>query len=338
MRRPLKHLKCSGPQVFNSNAKQKKLRHETAFLLSCQPVGNHHEVLAKNNSCTGNPPGDLGHTNHSIRNRHEDHVNSIEWPQAKTNLCHVYNFTGGNIAFPLRIDLMTQEIANDNHLGQCTMGSECRFLHDPTKVALCPSLLQGVRCSRPSDCPFSHAATSKNIPTCISFLNGTCAGRDCLFFHRDGLRANAELCWDFAFGGYCEKGATCGHLHVRQCYFYAAFGTCPNLWCQLAHVANPNWNMQMPMTLDSKACTASTIVGPPADEEHDRVNAAGWRSGDQEDNVMADTNITVEEAGVVNPTTDEEADAVNTTMADDEDMDAVSDAGSFSLQDDYIAL
>ncbi|EXJ58870.1 hypothetical protein A1O7_06300, partial [Cladophialophora yegresii CBS 114405] len=129
--------------------------------------------------------------------------------------------------------------------GQCPKGAACRYAHDPTKVALCLSLLQGVRCPLPSACPFSHAATSKNIPTCNPFLNGTCARPDsCLYWHLDGVRANAELCFDFAFGGYCEKGATCGYRHVRQCYFYAVSGNCINLWCQLAHAANPTWKTQ----------------------------------------------------------------------------------------------
>jgi hypothetical protein len=34
----------------------------------------------------------------------------------------------------------------------------------------------------------------------------------------------------------------------------------------------------------------------------------------------------------------EEASVANTTMVVDEEMDALSDSGSFSLQDDYIAL
>jgi hypothetical protein len=77
MRRPGKHLKPSGSQVFNSITKQKKLRRETAFLLSRYPIGNHHEDLAKSNNSTSKLLEDLADTSRSISNCHGDLETSI---------------------------------------------------------------------------------------------------------------------------------------------------------------------------------------------------------------------------------------------------------------------
>ncbi|ETI22158.1 hypothetical protein G647_06231 [Cladophialophora carrionii CBS 160.54] len=99
--------------------------------------------------------------------------------------------------------------------------------------------------------------------------------------------------------------------------------------------------MHTPATVDSMACAASTIVDPPtADEERDRMIASsGARVCRQRDNVTANTNMTVAETGVVvKAMTDEKAGVVHSATMDDEDMEAASVAGSFSLQDDYIPL
>ncbi|OCT51894.1 hypothetical protein CLCR_09330 [Cladophialophora carrionii] len=99
--------------------------------------------------------------------------------------------------------------------------------------------------------------------------------------------------------------------------------------------------MQTPATVDSKACAASTLVGSPlADEERDRMTASsGARVCHQGDNVTANTDMSAAETGVVvKAMTDQKAGVVHSATMDDEDMDAASVAGSFSLQDDYIPL
>ncbi|EXJ58871.1 hypothetical protein A1O7_06301 [Cladophialophora yegresii CBS 114405] len=104
--------------------------------------------------------------------------------------------------------------------------------------------------------------------------------------------------------------------------------------------------MQTPATIDSKACgaaaaAASTRVGPPADEERERMTTASDGAVDcnHGGNVTANTNMVVEEAGVVKATSGEKAGVVHsTTIDEEEDMDATSIADSFSLQDDYIPL
>jgi hypothetical protein len=85
------------------------------------------------------------------------------------------------------------------------------------------------------------------------------------------------------------------------------------MWCRLAHIGRENEQMRMPLTPGYEAPTTPTFIGCQNDEHRDRVNPFNPR------------------------VVDEEAAAVNTGLID-EWMDDVSETGSFSLQDDYIAL
>ena len=121
------------------------------------------------------------------------------------------------------------------NLGSCSKGPQCRFVHDPAKVAICPDFLRTGECQAGLDCDLSHDPTPERVPACLHFLRGNCTNDNCRYAH---VRVNpgAPVCRAFATLGYCSKGAMCPERHVHECPDYANKGLCRNKKCRLPHV------------------------------------------------------------------------------------------------------
>ena len=120
-------------------------------------------------------------------------------------------------------------------LGQCLKGPLCRYIHDPTAVAICKDYLQAGKCPAGNACDLSHDATAERVPACLHFLRGKCSNPTCRYAH---VRVNpsAPVCRKFAVLGYCDNGASCSERHVHECPDYANTGLCRNRNCRLPHV------------------------------------------------------------------------------------------------------
>ncbi|KIW01044.1 uncharacterized protein PV09_07558 [Verruconis gallopava] len=117
--------------------------------------------------------------------------------------------------------------------GHCSR--DCRFNHDPSKVAVCKTFLHKRSCPAGSSCPLSHDLTPHRTPVCMFFARGNCTNDNCQYVHsmpKDG----AIVCEAFARLGYCEAGENCPHLHVFECPDYANTGKCDKEDCHLPHV------------------------------------------------------------------------------------------------------
>jgi hypothetical protein len=115
------------------------------------------------------------------------------------------------------------------------MGPKCRYIHDPSKVAICKDFLHKGTCPAGDACDLSHDPTPERVPACVHFLRGNCTNDHCRYAH---VRVNpgAPVCRAFATLGYCEKGSACAEKHVVECPDYANKGACRNSKCRLPHV------------------------------------------------------------------------------------------------------
>lgn len=101
--------------------------------------------------------------------------------------------------------------------GQCRRGSQCPFVHDDTKRALCPGALKPAGCILPpATCRLSHTPSAHNVPHCVYYLRDkACRHPDaCPYTHAD-VAPDAPLCDAFATLGWCERGAACTARHAR---------------------------------------------------------------------------------------------------------------------------
>ncbi|KAF2766231.1 hypothetical protein EJ03DRAFT_330294 [Teratosphaeria nubilosa] len=109
--------------------------------------------------------------------------------------------------------------------GTCPFGPNCRFTHDPNKVAICKTFLKSGSCPRGDYCDMSHEMSYHRVPACSFFLNGNCTNHACRYPHVD-ISPAAPVCRAFATLGYCAKGAACGKRHVTECADFANHGFC----------------------------------------------------------------------------------------------------------------
>jgi hypothetical protein len=109
--------------------------------------------------------------------------------------------------------------------GKCKHGSNCKYVHDCTKVCsryidISPSSLQvqicrsflREECTKSSDeCSLSHELDPNRIPECGLFLRNLCINPDCKFLH---IRKspNAPECQDF-LTSWCPLGVNCPKRH-----------------------------------------------------------------------------------------------------------------------------
>eukprot|EP00002_Diphylleia_rotans_P004728 TRINITY_DN1361_c0_g1_i6.p1 TRINITY_DN1361_c0_g1~~TRINITY_DN1361_c0_g1_i6.p1 ORF type:complete len:275 (+),score=48.87 TRINITY_DN1361_c0_g1_i6:426-1250(+) len=65
--------------------------------------------------------------------------------------------------------------------GRCTDGDQCKYMHDPAKIAVCRKFLKGL-CTEKS-CPLSHKVDREKMPVCIHYLKGICSNDPCPYRH-----------------------------------------------------------------------------------------------------------------------------------------------------------
>ncbi|KAF4992582.1 hypothetical protein FGRMN_7067 [Fusarium graminum] len=118
--------------------------------------------------------------------------------------------------------------------GSCTKGPQCRFIHNPDKVALCKDIMKDGQCVNGESCDLSHDMTPERTPNCLHFAKGHCAKADCPYTHSQASPA-AQVCRSFGFNGYCEKGAECTERHVFECPDFSNTGRCKVKGCKLPH-------------------------------------------------------------------------------------------------------
>jgi hypothetical protein len=155
--------------------------------------------------------------------------------------------------------------------GTCSKGPQCRYIHDPTKVAICLDFLRTGQCQAGPDCDLSHDPTPERVPACLHFLRGNCTKDDCRYAH---VRVNpgAPVCRAFATLGYCPKGAACPERHVHECPDYANKGLCRNKHCRLPHVDRAGQLRKAAAAKDGErnaSETASDISSDDDDAEYD---------------------------------------------------------------------
>ncbi|CZR54173.1 related to YTH1 Protein of the 3` processing complex [Phialocephala subalpina] len=118
--------------------------------------------------------------------------------------------------------------------GSCHKGPSCRFIHDPSKVAVCKEFLHKGSCPSGDACDLSHELTPQRTPACLHFTKGNCSNPNCRYVHVR-VSPTALVCRDFGTYGYCEKGTDCTERHVNECPDFSNTGTCPTKGCKLLH-------------------------------------------------------------------------------------------------------
>ncbi|TFK75005.1 hypothetical protein BDN72DRAFT_811845 [Pluteus cervinus] len=151
--------------------------------------------------------------------------------------------------------------------GACNRGQTCMYQHDPSKIAICWSFLQG-NCSNTAEtCNLSHDPIPERTPLCLHFLNkGRCTRENCPYPHVN-VGARLGVCRDFAVLGYCEKGLDCDKQHVRECPDFAERGACSTKGCKLPHVIRANRNRGKAPA--SKAGVTSAATGTSSTSSKD---------------------------------------------------------------------
>lgn len=128
-----------------------------------------------------------------------------------------------------------------NKTGQCKRGLSCPYLHDSSKIALCPKVLRPSGCTLPKGtCPLSHTPRAERVPHCVHYLRTRkCRnGDECLYTHSDKLHDGmaTRICRDFSEYGWCDRGAECEQRHTYECPDFAEKGKCDRKGCKLVHV------------------------------------------------------------------------------------------------------
>ncbi|KAI1007338.1 hypothetical protein K3495_g886 [Podosphaera aphanis] len=118
--------------------------------------------------------------------------------------------------------------------GSCPKGPTCRYVHNPTKVAVCKEYLLKGSCPNGESCDLSHELTPERTPACLHFARGNCNNSSCRYTHVR-VSPSALVCREFGRYGYCEKGLTCMERHVHECPDFSNTGTCSTRGCKLPH-------------------------------------------------------------------------------------------------------
>lgn len=116
----------------------------------------------------------------------------------------------------------------------CTRGLTCPYLHDSSKISICPRFIRN-SCPLPSTkCPLSHVPNAHRMPHCLHFPYCT-RGDSCMYSHVH-VSPSAKVCKDFVLLGWCERGTECKERHVWECPDFSEKGTCKRKGCKLPHV------------------------------------------------------------------------------------------------------
>lgn len=184
--------------------------------------------------------------------------------------------------------------------GSCPKGPMCRFVHNHAKVAACKDLLQKGNCVYGDHCDLSHELTPERTPHCVHFAKGNCSKDHCSYTHRM-LSPDAQVCRDFGFYGYCDKGISCPDRHSYECPDFSNTGVCNNKHCKLPHRERAHVLRQ----------AAAAREQPAGDDDGD------------------------------DPSSDEDGDSIGSDEVDSDEVDefvGADDAADFDSQQDFIGL
>ncbi|KAK6865138.1 Zinc finger CCCH domain-containing protein [Apiospora arundinis] len=147
-------------------------------------------------------------------------------------LCKTFSWTG--IFFSNRfINLPTCSVCR-MCCGSCSKGPRCRYVHDPSKVAICRDWLLKGQCQKGDACDLSHEIAEERIPLCLHFANGNCRNEKCSYLHVEHSQSDL-VCRAFGFCGWCDKGASCAERHVFECPDFSNTGVCKTKGCKHLH-------------------------------------------------------------------------------------------------------
>ncbi|KAK1758246.1 hypothetical protein QBC47DRAFT_374058 [Echria macrotheca] len=118
--------------------------------------------------------------------------------------------------------------------GSCLKGPQCRYIHDPEKVAICRDFLQHGECPNGDVCDLSHDPTPERTPACLHYAKDSCNKADCRYAHVK-VSPGAPVCRPFGLYGYCDNGANCTDRHVFECPDFSNTGVCNTKGCKLPH-------------------------------------------------------------------------------------------------------
>ncbi|KAK7952438.1 uncharacterized protein PG986_008166 [Apiospora aurea] len=118
--------------------------------------------------------------------------------------------------------------------GSCAKGPRCRYVHDPSKVAICRDWLLKGQCQKGDACDLSHDITEERVPLCMHFANGNCRNEKCSYLHVEHSQTDL-VCRAFGFCGWCDKGASCSERHVFECPDFSNTGVCKTKGCKHLH-------------------------------------------------------------------------------------------------------
>ncbi|KAK7988571.1 hypothetical protein PG989_008886 [Apiospora arundinis] len=118
--------------------------------------------------------------------------------------------------------------------GSCSKGPRCRYVHDPSKVAICRDWLLKGQCQKGDACDLSHEIAEERIPLCLHFANGNCRNEKCSYLHVEHSQSDL-VCRAFGFCGWCDKGASCAERHVFECPDFSNTGVCKTKGCKHLH-------------------------------------------------------------------------------------------------------
>ncbi|KAI1412153.1 hypothetical protein F5Y13DRAFT_163716 [Hypoxylon sp. FL1857] len=119
--------------------------------------------------------------------------------------------------------------------GSCAKGPGCRYIHDPSKTAICRDYLLKGKCVQGDDCDLSHEITEERTPLCVHFAKGNCHNPSCSYVHAEHSPSD-PVCRSFGIYGYCEKGAQCPDRHVFECPDFSNTGVCRMKGCKRLHI------------------------------------------------------------------------------------------------------
>lgn len=149
---------------------------------------------------------------------------------------------------------------------------------------MCKDYLQTGDCPAGDSCDLSHDPSPERVPACLHFLRGKCSNTSCRYAH---VRVNpsAPVCREFAYLGFCGKGAECRERHIHECPDYANTGVCRKQKCHLPHIDRAGQiRKHAANSIDRNtglgADTDSDIV---SDDEYDDSDSGDVESDDMEE-------------------------------------------------------
>ncbi|RKF61276.1 Zinc finger CCCH domain-containing protein [Erysiphe neolycopersici] len=177
----------------------------------------------------------------------------------------------------------------------CHKGPMCRYIHDPSKVAVCKEYLQKGSCSNGNSCDLSHELTPERTPSCLHFSRGNCSNSSCRYTHVR-VSPSALVCRSFGTYGYCQKGTACMERHVNECPEFSNTGKCNTRGCKLPHREKASLMRNQASRKQSE--TANDETTDISSDDDDNIDSDDYDSEELEEfinNEVSDTEIPMQQ-------------------------------------------